>query len=85
MESIMEAKPMELRRETRSFRSLLHAVSGAARSITIRLVPGHSMNRSFGDRTRKEFMDIYGRSGKPDMFSDRNFFDFFTGRSRGGF
>ncbi len=81
----MDAKPMELRRGTRSFRSLLHAVSGAARSTAVRLVPGPSMKRSFGDRMRKDFMDVYGRSGKPDVFSDRNFFDFFTGRSRGGF
>jgi hypothetical protein len=81
----MEAKPMELRREIRSFRSLLHAVSGAVRSTAVRLVPGHSMNRSFGDRMRKDFMDIYGRPGKPDMLSGRNFFEFFTGRSRGGF
>jgi len=85
MENAMEAKPMELGREARSFRSLLRAVSGAVRSIVRRLVPGHSMNRSFGDKMRKDFMDVYGRAGKPDVFSDRNFFDFYTGRSRGGF
>lgn len=80
----MEAKPMELRRVTRSFRSLLHAVSGAVRFTAIRLVSGYSMNRSFGDRMRKDFMDIYGRPGKPDVLSDRNFFEFFAGRFRGG-
>ncbi len=81
----MEAKPMERKRETRSFRSLLRAVSGAVRSTALRFAPGHSMDRSFGDKMRKDFMDVYGRAGKPDVFSDRNFFDFFTGRSRGGF
>ena len=80
----MEAKPMELRRGTRSFRSLLHAVSGAVRSTSLRLVLGHSMNRSFGDRMRKDFMDMYGRPGKPDMDSDRKFFEFFAGRPWGG-
>ncbi len=80
----MEAKPMELRRGTRSFWSLLHAVSGAVRSTAIRFALGHSVNRSFGDRMRRDFMDMYGRLGKPDMVSDRKFFEFFAGRPWGG-
>lgn len=79
----MEAILLDAKRALRSILGMAHADSGASKRHGVSGLQRRAAYRSFGDAGRKEFFDMYGRSGMPDAHGGRLLFEFFAGLANG--
>ena len=71
----MEVILMDMKRAMRSVLGMAHAVTGALRSALASGNGGGGHRRSIGSAAGS--LDIYGRPGRPDIYSGREMVEFF--------
>jgi hypothetical protein len=89
----MEAILMDLKRAMRSILGSPHAVSGAVRrngvnAVSERLRGGKRQAVPLSVTSSSTMRDVYGRLGKPDIYSGREMFEYYAlmaSRERGIF
>ena len=74
----MEAILMDLKRVMRSILGSLHAVSGAAKLSGVGSDSGLELRWSRPMSMGKTMSDMYGRKGRPDIYSGREMFEYYT-------
>lgn len=79
----MEAILVDVKRALRSIFGMAHADSGASVRHGVERSSKRMAFRSFGDSGRKDFVDMYGRAGMPDVHGGRLLFEFFAGMAKG--
>ncbi|MEW6547836.1 MAG: hypothetical protein AB1407_00050 [Spirochaetota bacterium] len=84
----MEAILMDLKRAMRSILGSPHAVSGAVRRSGVDAVSGPRKAKRRYMAPAATMRDVYGRLGKPDIYSGREMFEYYAlmaSRERGIF
>jgi hypothetical protein len=74
----MEAILMDLKRVMRSILRSLHAVSGAARLNGVKSDSRFELRWSRPVSTERTMSDMYGRTGRPDIYSGREMLEYYT-------